>query len=329
MSERKISRRQFISILAAAGATFALGLPALKKYHQVSRSRLVMGTIVNLTLISPDRAGAEAAAEACLAEMASLEKILSRHLPESQLSSLNLHGSLENPHPALRDLITQSRQLSELSSGAFDITVKPLQDLYQSEGGTPSPDQIQDVLQLIGYQHLLLEGGLAYYAHPGMAVTLDGIAKGYIVDAGVDLLKVAGFKDVLVEAGGDLTASGSKSSNSPWTIGLQDPRKAIGEILTRVALRDRSLATSGDYLQSYTLDQSSHHILDPRTGFSPPDFSSVSVSAPSASLADGLATALMVMGQEGLELIDSLSDCEAFTISKDGCIKRTTGFIEA
>lgn len=328
MKEPRISRKQFISIAAATGAALAFGLPAIERLKIVTRSRFLMGTRVNLTLISRDPARANNTAEACLTEMAGLESILSHHLPSSQLSTLNRHGELDNVHPSLRELIDLSRELSGLSGGAFDITVKPLQDLYRAAAGTPSPERILQALELVNYQNLILEEDRAYFSAPGMTVTLDGIAKGYIVDAGVNLLKLSGFKNVLVEAGGDLTAVGEKDNNTPWQIGLQDPRGGMGEILSRIKLSDRSLATSGDYLQSYTTDLSSHHILDPRTGFSPPDFSSVSVSAPSAALADGLATAVMVLGEEGIDLIESQADCEVFVVHKDGRIRKTAGFPE-
>jgi len=328
MKEPRITRRQFISIVAAAGTALSLGLPALDKLRIVTKNRFLMGTRVNLNLISRDWESADLAAETCLTEMAGLEKILSRHLSSSQLSRLNQEGSLSDPHPALRDLITQSKELSGLSQGGFDITIKPLQDLYRETTGNPAREQIQQALALVDYQKLILEESRIGLLAAGMAITLDGIAKGYIVDKGVELLQVAGFKDVLVEAGGDLTASGERAENTPWRIGLQDPRRELGEILTRVELRDRSLATSGDYLQSYTMDLSSHHILDPRTGFSPPDFSSVSVSAPSASLADGLATTMMVLGEGGLDLIEDLAGCEAYAVRKDGQIRKTAGFVE-
>ena len=328
MKQPRITRRQFISIVAATGTALAVGLPALDKLKFVSKSRILMGTRVNLTLLSRDQENAETAAEACLTEMAGLESILSRHQPASQLSILNYTGSLDHPHPALKEMLTRSRELSDLTRGAFDITVKPLLDLYQEAAGSLAPDQIQQALELVNYQNLILEDTRAYFASPGMSITLDGIAKGYIVDAGVKLLQLAGYINVLVEAGGDLTASGGKGRNTPWRIGLQDPRGAMGEILTRVELRDRSLATSGDYLQKYTTDLTSHHILDPRTGFSPPDFSSVSVSASSAALADGLATAIMVLGEDGLGLIESVADCEAYTVSKSGLVRKTAGFLE-
>jgi len=326
MKRPRMSRKAFISITAISGAALALGLPTLDKLRLISKSQILMGTHVNLTLISSQQGSGNQAAEACLAKMAGLEQVLSRHMPSSQVSILNHSGFLVNPHTALKELINQSRELSDLSSGAFDITVKPLQDLYQNTGGAPAPKQVQDVLQLVNYHNLILDENKVRLAKTGMAITLDGIAKGYIVDKGVRLLQLAGFKNVLVEAGGDLTASGEKAHNTPWRIGLQDPRGELGQILTRVKLKNRSLATSGDYLQSYTPDFCSHHIIDPRNGYSSPDFASVSVLANSAALADGLATAVMVMGMDGMELLETLDNTEGYIVKKDGQTHQTSSF---
>ena len=116
-----------------------------------------------------------------------------------------------------------------------------------------------------------------------MGITLDGIAKGYIVDEGVAVLKQAGFDNILVEAGGDLAASGLKEAALPWQIGIQAPRQGHSSLLGKFAVRDQAIATSGDYMQPFTPDLSQHHILDPRAGYSAPELASATVVAPSAN----------------------------------------------
>jgi thiamine biosynthesis lipoprotein len=160
-----------------------------------------------------------------------------------------------------------------------------------------------------------------------MSITLDGIAKGYIVDQGVAVLKDFGFQDVLVEAGGDLLASGEKSPSSLWKIGIKSPRQEQGGIIARFSIRDRAVATSGDYLQPFVRDLSQHHLLDPRTGYSSPRLASASVLAKTATFADGLATAVMVLGPEaGLALIEELSGCEAYLVTKNLQTFQSKGF---
>ena len=160
-----------------------------------------------------------------------------------------------------------------------------------------------------------------------MSITLDGIAKGFIVDEGVLVLKEYGFDNMLVEAGGDLMGLGEKEPQTPWKIGLQAPRGQIGDLLASFDIRDRAIATSGDYMQAFTPDFINHHIIDPRTGHSSPDLASVSIQAPTSSLADALATAVMVMGRPGLALIEKMEGCEAFAVTKNLEELKTTGFL--
>lgn len=321
---KQISRRTFLQIIAVgavAGATAKLGFDALSSPEPATATRLLMGTVVNLTVISDDRIAAQSAIDATLNRMAELESVLSRFKPESQLAQLNSNGYIDYANPALLALIEQARQLSDLSGGAFDITVKPLVDLYQQYqaiDSLPPEMEIAATLKKVDYRQIEVSGTRIAFAQPGMTITLDGIAKGFIVDEGVAVLKDAGFGNVLVEAGGDLLASGQKSAGEAWQIGVQSPRQAEPGLPTKLDVQNKAVATSGDYMQAFTTDMRQHHILDPRNGYSAPELASATVIAPSAMLADGLATAAMVLGsQASLSLIERLPNCEACLVDKD------------
>ena len=160
-----------------------------------------------------------------------------------------------------------------------------------------------------------------------MAITLDGIAKGYIVDQGVAVLSGLGFENVVVEAGGDLMASGLKDGTVPWRIGLRSPRKEQPGFMVKVDVLNKAVATSGDYQQYYTPDLNHHHIIDPRSGYSVPQLASATIVAPTCMQADALATSLMVLDiQEGLSLIESLDKIEAYLVSKELKVFPTQGF---
>jgi len=160
-----------------------------------------------------------------------------------------------------------------------------------------------------------------------MAITLDGIAKGYIVDAGTDVLTKLGFKNVFVEAGGDLMASGKKENDDPWKIGIQSPRQEQPGLLAKISVSDRAVATSGDYYQYFSADMRHHHIIDPRVGFSAPELASVTTVSEKAIHSDALATAVMVLGPEiGLRLIESLPTVEACLLTKNLEIVVSSGF---
>ena len=253
--------------------------------------------------------------------MAELEAVLSRFKPDSQVSMLNRTGAVQNPHPALLELVRQSRTISQLSAGLFDITILPVLALYQryqgQAGGLPPAADIEAACRKVDYRCLSeSEGGLVFTA-PGMGITLDGIAKGYIVDAGVSRLVEHGFSDVLVEAGGDLVAGGKQGSNHTWKIGIQSPRLAGERLITQLNVSNEAVATSGDYMQPFAADFTQHHILNPRTGHSSPALASATVIAPRLALADALATTLMLMDPPaGLALVKDLG-LHALLVTKD------------
>lgn len=333
-NQPSLNRRQFLRIVGisgAAGLALKLGAALPPRLTTVSESRLLMGTIVNLTLVTDNRAAAENAITACLDHMAGLENILSRHRPDSQLSQLNRVGVIDSPDNHLVYLLGEATRIAALTDGAFDITVKPLVDLYEhaarATGTLPAQSAINDTLALVGYRGVEITAERIAFQQPGMAVTLDGIAKGYIVDEGIRVLAAHEFTNVLIEAGGDLAAYGQKTAERPWRIGLQNPRGTGDGTGHSFTVTDLAVATSGDYMQPYVADFHEHHILDPRSGHSAPALASVTVTAPSCLLADALATALMVMPPtEGLVLLESQPGCEGYLIGKDLQTSQTAGF---
>ena len=323
MIEKSLSRRQFMQIVAVgglAGLTAKFSLDSLSKESIVSETRLLMGTVVNLKVITADPKLAQTAIRACLDRMAGLETVLSRFIADSQLTQLNRTGYLVDADPALLTVVRESLKFSQLSGGAFDITVKPLVDLYQqtkSEGiGLPSEIQVAAALKKVGYDRLQISGQDLLFSNPGMGITVDGIAKGYIVDQGVAALREYGFGNVMVEAAGDLLAAGQKSAQ-PWNIGIQSPREP-DQYLSQIDVSNKAVATSGDYMQPFTVDLSQHHILDPRSGYSAPELASATVIAPSAMQADALATAVMVLGPvAGQAFMRHFPTSESIMVSKD------------
>lgn len=329
----RFSRRQVLQIMgmsAAVGVAWKLGLTTRDKLAEVSESRVLMGTVVNLTVIGDNKRDAETAVTAALDHMTQLETILSRHMADSELSRLNRNGRLANASQPLIDVITQAAQISDISNGAFDITVKPLLDLYQEyqkQDALPPAATVAAAQQLVNYQNIHINGQTITFAQPGMSITLDGIGKGYVVDAGTAVLRQHGFTNVMVEAGGDLMAAGEKALAQPWRIGVQSPRPQAEAVLAKFNLSNRAAATSGDYMQPFTADLSQHHIIDPRTGYSAPELASVTVTAPSVMLADGLATAVTVLGSEaGTNLINQLAYTEAYLVTKEMRVVQTNGF---
>ena len=334
-SVRNLPRRQVLRITAAVGASaiFGGGLirAALERagLHRVRQTRTQMGTLVTISAVHPDEAAARAMVVATFDEMERLEGLLSRHRTGTPIWSLNETGVVHAPPREVLDVVSTGLDYSTLTGGAFDITIAPLLNLYNSSfsqtGVAPSQDDVRRALALVGSQHVRASEREIAFEMPGMAVTLDGIAKGYIVDRAVEVLGQRGAERVLVNAGGDMASAGEPLESDAWRIGLQDPRVAKGSLGT-LRLRGESVATSGDYVQYLTPDMSLHHIIDPRTGSSPAHTSGVSVVAPSAMVADALSTATLVLGPgEGMDLLDRLDGIEGMIVAKDQSILRSRG----
>lgn len=325
-----MSRRRFLKIVAGAGLATGLGAGLTRRLRpepsagRVTETRAMMGVVVNLTVAAPNTAAAQNAVEATFAEMARLIAIFDHRRPHNPLARLNRHGELAAPPPELVDVLTLSRHYSALTGGAFDVTVKPLFDAHRAGRA------VEPFRRLVDYGGLHVGHSAITLSRPGMAVTLDGIAKGRVVDGAVATLRRLGFPHVLVEAGGDLVAHGRCGDGAPWRIGVTHPRQGAAT-LTSLALTGRAAATSGDYAHTFSADYSQHHILDPRRGRSPAELASVTVLAPTAADADALSTAALVLGPDaGLALLERLPHVEGLLVTKEMSTRYTTHFpIEA
>ncbi|HXY40159.1 MAG TPA: FAD:protein FMN transferase [Vicinamibacteria bacterium] len=281
-----------------------------------------MTTLVSITVEDCSSSRAEEAMGAALEEMERLAALLTRFDGGSPLAVLNADGRLADPPPELRAVLARGRDLHRLCAGAFDPTVAPLVDLYQvhfaAHGGPPDASERREVQELVGAAHLRLDDHGCRLERAGMALTLDGIAKGYIADRMVETLASRGVRHALVNAGGDIRALGSRAGGRPWRVGVQDPRRP-GAIVERLALADAAVATSGDYVRFFDLERHCHHTVVPSTGASPDAIASVSVRAPTAMDADALATAVFVLGAEaGCRLVDELPGAACLLVMRDG-----------
>lgn len=330
----RVSRRQALRITAAAGLSLAMGgaiaagLAVRARVRRVSATRVQMGTPVTVTIFHPEGTAARRMVDATFAEIERLESVLSRHRPETPVARLNREGIVRDSPTELIEVVGRAKEYSALTGGAFDITIAPLLDLYRSRlpGGLPlSEHEIERALRLVDHRQILIEDRVIALGQAGMAISLDGIGKGYVVDRAVAALVAAGAENVMVEAGGDIASAGNGAAGESWRVALQDPRNPR-DFLGLLQLRGDAVATSGDYVQILAADRSLHHILDPRTGRSPDHTSAVTVIAPSAMDADALSTAVFVLGPvRGLDLLDSLDGREGVIVTKDQEKRLTKG----
>jgi thiamine biosynthesis lipoprotein len=334
--KKKMNRRDFLRITAIGAGVIAAGGIGLKQLlesqgaERYSETRRQMGTFVTITVIGDDKAQSTAIAQDAFAEIDRLSAILSRHDPSSELSRLNADGRITGASSELVSVLEKARYYAELTGGAFDITVKPLLDIYQDSfaryNTPPDTAAISQALSLVGYQMLSIKGRDLALAREGMGITLDGIGKGYIVDQAAALLKAMGMTQVLVEAGGDLSLRGMRQDGAPWKVGIVHPR-ALSGYYEVVESSNSCMATSGDYESAYTADYSYHHIIDPRSGYSPAELASTTVTAADTTYADALSTAALVMGgEEALALLEGLPGVEGLLIDKNLHNLATSGF---
>ena len=341
-----INRRRFLTYCAALGAGAAAGgvlqsmydvLRTGSRAFRVTDSRVRMGTYVSITGIHESRARVEDAVGLAFAEMDRLIAILSRHDTTTPLAVLNDHGRVTSAPAELVDVIQHAVRFHGQTRGAFDITVAPLVDLFRGCAGadrTPSEGEIRDAIGRIGldglrFGHPAGDSSASDITRrdvrlrPGMRLTLDGVAKGYIVDRASDVLVARGVNSHLINAGGDIRASGHRPAGRGWTIAIEDPEKKKN-YTDVIRLTNGAVATSGDYEVYFDDERMFTHIVDPRLGRSPRLATSASVIADTVMRADALSTALFVMGgEQGLPLIEELPVGECLLVTEDGRRQRS------
>jgi len=298
MSMQAMPRRRTLRILAGASALGGLAALRAGPGHEPPLTEwrgVALGAEARILLQHPNPAVGRAALAAVIAEIDRLEDEFSLFRPWSALSRLNRHGRLARPSLDLRHLVAEAMRLGDLTGGAFDITVQPLWDLLAQRDGDPPPAEVSAALSLVDYHGVEVGNAEMRLARPGMALTLNGIAQGYITDRTTGILLEAGLTDVLVDAG-ELRGAGTGPAGRPWRIGLEHPALQGSDAV--IALADAAVATSCGRGGLFSADGRHHHILDPRTGLSPPADRAASVIAPDATLADALATALTLLPRE-------------------------------
>lgn len=288
-----------------------------------SDKRPIMGTAVSVELWSDDETAAQAAIEAVMQEMVRIDETMSPYIETSELALIN-REAVQHPvkiSAEMFHLLQTSLHYSEISDGAFDISFASVGYLYDYRKHIePSAQQIKTHLDAIDYRSIKLDANAStvHFLKPGMRIDLGGIAKGYAVDQGADILLARGIKNAIVTAGGDSRIIGDHHGR-PWMVGIKDPRIANKEAVV-LPLENTALSTSGDY-ERYFMDgeRRVHHIINPRTGKSATGIRSVSVMAAHGIDTDALTKPLFILGVErGMQIIDRIPGVDAVVIDDQG-----------
>jgi len=318
---------------AAAAQPAAPTAPAVGESSGRWLSRTVdgiMGTRIFVEIWADDATAGEAAIDAVMDEMRHIDDSMSTYKPSSEVSKVNALAA-KRPVRISRELfglLTTAMQYSRITEGAFDITYASVGYMYDfRERKRPSEQQIAAALPAVNYRHVLLDRrtSTVRFSQPGVRIDLGGIAKGYAVDQGIEILKARGYQHALVNAGGDSRVIGDRRGR-PWMVGIRHPDHP-DQIITRIPLVDAAFSTSGDYERYFDEDGVRyHHIIDPRTGHSASKVRSATVIAPTATRTDGLSKTAFVLGPDAaMKIYNRLDDVDAVLVALDGRILYSSG----
>jgi len=309
---------------------------------EYSKVEFLMDTVVEIKVYHKNKGEAQKAIDSSMEEMRRVEQKMSCFLPGSEVSRINKEAFLEGKKGSplaegwiplsdeLFSLLEETVLLSKLTKGSFDITIFPLWKIWKFEGENsevPGKGEIEKVLKLVNYNNVILKDGKIGFARKEMGIDLGGIAKGYAVDAAVNVLKKKNINSAMVNAGGDMYVLGRKQGKF-WRIGIRHPRRE-GEILGIIEVENKAVVTSGDYERFFfSGGKRYHHIINPKTGYPADECQSVTIVAEEATFADGLATGIFVLGpKEGMALIENLAGVEGVIINKEGDVSVSSGLV--
>lgn len=298
---------------------------ACQKERHFRKTTVLMDTIVTITIVSDSEKQSEKAIEKTFNELKRLEDKFNFYSDRSEISEINRKAGLKPVKVSgdMIELLKKAIHISELTGGAYDITVGPLTRLWDfHKKEIPDEEEIKRALKLVNYKDIVIDekNSTVFLKKKGMLIDPGGIAKGFSADRAVEILKAEGIKSALVAIAGDIRAYGLKKDGTPWVIGIRNPRaKDSDEIVATLPLNNSAISTSGDYERFFMKDNKRyHHIINPKTGYPAESRGGVSVIAEEGYLSDSLATAVFVLGpQKGMELLNGLG-LKGIFITEDG-----------
>lgn len=292
------------------------------------RTVKLMGSRFDLTVVADDQTLANTYIDLAITEIERIENLISSWDNNSQTSAVNDQAGIRavQVDSELMELIERALGLSQLTDGAFDISYASMDKIWSFDGSMevmPTSEAIQQSVARVGYENIVLDKNknTVFLKNTGMKIGFGAIGKGYAADRAKQLLISKGVTAGIINASGDMNTWGHQPDGSPWTVAITNPLNK-NKVFALLPLDNKAVVTSGNYEKFVKFgDKRYTHIIDPRTGYPASGLISVSVFAPSAELADALATAVFVMGPEaGLNRINQLPQIECILINDQGKI---------
>ena len=307
-----VSRRRALQIIATAGGlvlTASARAAALAQAPAAHSWRgVALGARASITICHRDADRARRLLQRCVAEIRRLEDVLSLYRRGSAITRLNRRGFIDHPPPDLVHVLSLARSFGEVTGGAFDPTVQPLWTLYASHFAKPTapsggPDErsIETARTMVNYRNMSIASQRIEFARFGMAITLNGIAQGYITDRVSDLLRNEDFDNVLVDLG-EIRSLGRHADGQPWRVAVKDPSAPAGTMDT-LMIENQAVASSAGAATRFEETGRHHHLFDPRTGTSTHRYRGITVVAANATTADSLSTGFSSMGIDDVKRV--------------------------
>jgi thiamine biosynthesis lipoprotein len=298
------------------------------------RTTLLMGSRFDITIVAEDSLTAETRIKETIAEITRIENLISDWKPDSQVSEVNQNAGIRpvKVDPEVFDLTKRAIAISKITNGAFDISFAALEKVWKYDGSMtemPTPVQIKKSIEKVGYQNIILDSiqSTIFLKFPGMKIGFGSIGKGYAADKAREVMEAKGVKAGIVNASGDLTTWGTQPNGKEWTIGITNPFDT-DKFVKIFSLKREAVTTSGNYEKFVELNGKRYsHIINPITGYPATGLVSVTVFGPSAEMANGFSTSLIVLGKDaGLQLIHKYPEYSCLMITDKGKVFKSKNF---
>ncbi len=313
---------------------FIMPFAACQREERQEKNFFFMNTPITVTLYT-DKKSAERIFGECRQILSEYDALWSRTVAESDIGRFNSTENALELDSRTATLIAQAIDVSQKTGGAFDITVAPIVNLWQTseeKGTLPTSDEMQSLLALVGTQNIALSGNTLAKSKKDVQIDLGGIGKGAAISTLIAHLETCNIRGGLVSFGSNVAVFGTKPDGRPYRIALKNPKKESGYAGVLNLQAGQILSVSGDYERYYTIgNEKYHHIIDPQTGYpAASGLCSVAVICSDGALADALSTALFVMGEENARTFyeSKIYDFEAIFIDQNGNVTATAGLAD-
>lgn len=296
----------------------------------VQRQATLMGSVFSFTVVDVDSLLAERHIDSAILEIERIENLISEWRPHTQVSAINRNAGIApvRVDGELFELTRRALLYSQMSEGAFDISIVALDKVWKFDGSMteiPSEEVIRLSIAKVGYENIVLDSveQTIFLRLTGMKIGFGSIGKGYAADKGREYLQQQGVRAGIVNASGDLATWGQQPDGKPWTVGINHPFKAH-KMVKVLKMKEGAAATSGSYEKYAEIAGKRYaHIINPKTGYPSTGLTSVTVYGPSAEFANALSTSVMVLGaKKGKQLLRQFPQYQGVFISDTGKVRK-------